>query len=161
MKISSLLVLCVFFSLCGVSHAEDRRIILEDGTELIGEVLSLRNGSYTIRTKTLGTLTVSDRQIRQISSLSGGALPSGPSQSGTGQTSQLGVQAIQERMTSDSTMLQQIMALLNSPEMQAVLSDPEVMAAVERLDFEALANHPKIKRLMDNQSVRSITNQVN
>ena len=58
-------------------------------------------------------------------------------------------------------MLQQIMALQNSPEMKAVLSDPEVMSAIERLDFDTLANHPKIVRLMNNQGVKSITNRVN
>jgi hypothetical protein len=161
MKLIAALVLSAAAVFSTAITADQRRILLEDGTELVGEILSMRNGSYTIRTKTLGTLTVSDRQIRQMTSRSNPSSNAVTSGSSLGNPSQLGVQALQERMSSDRSMLQQIMALQNSPEMKAVLSDPEVMSAIERLDFDTLANHPKIVRLMNNQGVKSITNRVN
>jgi hypothetical protein len=161
MKLIAALVLSAAAVFSTAITADQRRILLEDGTELVGEILSMRNGSYTIRTKTLGTLTVSDRQIRQMTSRSNPSSNAVTSGSSLGNPSQLGVQALQERMSSDSPMLQQIMALQNSPEMKAVLSDPEVMSAIERLDFDTLANHPKIIRLMNNQGVKSITSRVN
>ena len=161
MKLIAALVLSAAAVFSTAITADQRRILLEDGTELVGEILSMRNGSYTIRTKTLGTLTVSDRQIRQMTSRSNPSSNAVTSGSSLGNPSQLGVQALQERMSSDRPMLQQIMALQNSPEMKAVLSDPEVMSAIERLDFDTLANHPKIIRLMNNQGVKSITSRVN
>lgn len=143
--------------------AEPRRILLQDGTEIVGEIVSMTNGSYTIRSRTLGTLTISDRQVRQISSVNEAPSDhaSRPVDSGKTALQSSQVQAIQQQLTSDSAMIQQIMALQSSPEMQAVLSDPEVMAAVQRLDFEALASHPKIRRLMNTQGIQSITRQTN
>ncbi len=125
--------------------AEPRRILLDDGTEIVGEIISMQNGAYTIRSNTLGTLTISDRQVKQITSL--GQEPdkaSSPISSGQNAFQNSQVQAIQQQLTGDSATIQRIMALQSSPEMQAVLSDPEVMAAVQRADFDALANHPKI-----------------
>jgi hypothetical protein len=150
--------------------AEPRRILLDDGTTIVGEIIAFKNGSYTIRSTTLGTLTVSDRQVKQISSVSSGsstasgtnyARENTPLESGKSALQSGQVQAIQQRLTSDSTMVQRILALQSSPEVQAVLADPEVMAAVQRFDFEALANHPKIKRLMNNQSIQAITREAN
>jgi len=45
--------------------------------------------------------------------------------------------------------------------MQTVLSGPEVMSSVQRLDLEALGNNPKIKRLMNNARIRAIQSDVN
>ena len=148
------------------AFADSRRILLQDGTEIVGEILSMEQGSYTIRTQALGTLRIADRQIKQISNL-GSDLATKATSSGnpleTGKMSlhQGQIQAIQNRLTGDSAMLQRIMSLQSSPEMKAVLSDPEVMAAIQRFDFEALSKHPKIKALMNNQSVQSLTDSVN
>jgi hypothetical protein len=38
--------------------------------------------------------------------------------------------------------------------MQAVLSDPELMRAIQSFDLEALQNNPKIQQLMNNSTVR-------
>ena len=143
-----------------LASADQKLIKLTDGTEIVGEIISMQNGSYTIRSNSLGTLTVSDRQVQQISSLVSGPASS-PVDTGKSALQNGQVQAIQQQLTSDSSMVQRILALQSSPEMQAVLSDPEVMAAVQRLDFEALQNHPKIKRLMSNQKIQAITKGAN
>lgn len=173
-KLISISLFILSVGLLPSAAADSRRILLDDGTELVGEILRVENGSYTIKTRTLGTLTVSERQIQSITRpgatvgsatqnshassqnpvVSGGTAVQG----GQGRSS---VQALQQRLVSDGNLMQQIMALQSTPEMQAVLSDPEVMAAIERMDFQTLANHPKIKRLMSNQTVRSISNSVN
>ncbi|MFT6016746.1 MAG: hypothetical protein ACJAX5_002736 [Patiriisocius sp.] len=56
------LVLSLMLAVCSpfVVAAELSRILLNDGTEIVGELVSLQNGSYTFRSKTLGTLKVSD-----------------------------------------------------------------------------------------------------
>lgn len=160
-------ILLVFLLLAAQFATADQKLIkLNDGTEIVGEIVSMRNGSYTIRSNSLGTLTISDRQVQQISALTGGtgglgSQASSPVETGKSALQNGQVQAIQQQLTSDSTMVQRILALQSSPEMQAVLSDPEVMAAVQRLDFEALQNHPKIKRLMSNQKIQAITKGTN
>lgn len=143
------------------TFAEQRRIELNDGTAIVGEIISMRNGSYTIRTQTLGTLTISDRQIKQISSATSARSSASPLSSGQSALSQGQVQSIQQRIAGDTAMLQRIMSLQSSPEMKAILSDPEVMSAIERFDLDALSKNPKIQRLMNNQTVKSITRDVN
>ena len=142
----------------------ESRILLNDGTEIVGEVLSMQNGSYTIRSTTLGTLKISDRQVRQITSTPGGnssISSANPVDSAKGMMNGQQVQSIQKSLMGDSAMLQRIMSLQSSPEMKAVLADPEVMQAIQNFDLDTLANHPKIKRLMNNQKVRAISSEVN
>lgn len=138
-----------------------QRILLIDGTEIVGEVISLKNGSYTIRSNTLGTLTISDRQVRQISGMTSGSQPLSPLESAKDAMNSGQVQTIQQRLLGDGAMLQQIMALQSSKEMQAILSDPAIMSAIQNLDFETLKNNPKIIQLMKNQEVRAISQKVN
>lgn len=156
------LALCVTTASAVATAAEPSRILLNDGTEIVGELVSLQNGSYTIHSKTLGTLKVSDAQVASISSMGAnrsatvGAIDSAKSAMNAGQ-----MQSIQQSLLGNADMVQQIMQLQSDPDMQAVLSDPEVLALIQRMDFQALATHPKILKLMSNRKVQSISGAVN
>lgn len=146
--------------------AEPSRILLNDGTEIVGELVSLHNGSYTIRSKALGTLKVSEGQVTRISSMGARSapispVPISPVESAKSSMDASALQSIQQRLMGDSSMVQQIMSLQSNPDMQAVLSDPEIMAAIQRLDFDALTNNPKIRKLMQNRDVQAISGSVN
>ena len=67
-----------------------------------------------------------------------------------------GLEAIQSRLMGNESAMAIILGLQNSPDMQAILSDPEVMSAVQRLDFEVLKNNPKIQRLINNAEVKKL-----
>lgn len=166
MKTIHLLLLSLLLPLS--ASAEPRRIVLTDGTEIVGELLSLKNGSYTIKSKTLGTLTVSERQVASISSLgaptAGNAVTgpvTNPLDSAKQSMASGQMQSIQQSLMNNSDMMQSIMILQSNPDMQAVLADPEVMAAIQSLDFETLMTHPKIVKLLQNSEVKSITDSVN
>lgn len=141
--------------------AEPSRIQLNDGSEIVGELVSLHNGSYTIRSKTLGTLKISERQVSRISSMGARAAAVSPVESAKSTMDTSTMQSIQQRLMGDASMVQQIMSLQSNPDMQAVLSDPEIMAAIQRLDFDALTNNPKIRKLMQNRDVQAISGSVN
>ncbi|MFT7141299.1 MAG: hypothetical protein ACI9B8_003736 [Sulfitobacter sp.] len=141
--------------------AEPSRILLNDGTEIVGELVSLHNGSYTIRSKTLGTLKISERQVSRISSMGAVAAAVSPVESAKSVIDTSTMQSIQQRLMGDASMVQQIMSLQSNPDMQAVLSDPEIMAAIQRLDFDTLTSHPKIQKLMQNRDVQAISGSVN
>jgi len=76
------------------------------------------------------------------------------------QASQSAVQSLQSSITGDPGMMASILALQNDPDMQAVLSDPELMRAIQSFDLEALQNNPKIQQLMNNSTVRKIHRNV-
>ena len=64
-------------------------------------------------------------------------------------------------MANDQGVMSMILQLQTDPDMQAVLSDPELMRAVQSFDLQTLRTHPKILKLMQNDKVQSIHNKVN
>ena len=155
------------FCLClpGIALAETE-ILLKDGSRIRGEVVSMSNGMYEIRTQSMGIIKLGSRQIQSISQAgsSGG--------SSAMDTARETAQNLQNKMTSSTMesiqstianspgLMNSIMSLQNDPKMQAILQDPELMKAVHNMDFKTLSNHPKMKALMNSQEVRAITNQV-
>lgn len=70
------------------------------------------------------------------------------------------VQALQQRIVSDPEMAASIQALRDDPQVQAVLTDPAITAALARGDMAALLNDPKIRDLADDPAVQGITRQL-
>ncbi len=66
------------------------------------------------------------------------------------------VQELQREMLGDPGIMALIMALQDDPEMQALLSDPKVVAAVQAGDIGVLLNDPRFMKLLDNPRVREI-----
>jgi hypothetical protein len=64
-------------------------------------------------------------------------------------------------LLGNTNTVQQILQLQSDPDMQAVLPDPEVIALIQRIDFQGLATHPKIQKLMNNRKVQSISGVIN
>ena len=66
------------------------------------------------------------------------------------------VDELQERMLQDEEVMALIGALRNDPEMQALLSDPEIIAAIQSGDISALTGNPAFMKLLNNTRVREI-----
>ena len=149
------LILAGFVSLN--AHAgEVREIDLSDGSVINGEVLSLRNGIYTVRSDTLGIVKLEESKVRAIRPRSP-ASGSQPAQSGisSGQA-----QSLQQKMMSDQEIMGLIQSLKNDPEFQKILEDPEIMKAVNAGDVSALAANPKFMKLLNNATVQEIEKKV-
>ncbi len=138
------------------SPALAERIVLQDGSTINGEVVSMNNGAYQVKTPSLGVINLPKSQVKSISAGSGGGAPTSISDA---QSSAL--QSLQATMVQDQGIMSSILQLQNDPDMQAVLQDPEVMRAVQTMDLQTLSNHPKIKKLMSNSTVRRIQGRVN
>jgi len=161
MKYFTQSLLLILLLIPGQQLLADMIIQLDDGSSLRVEVVSLNDGIYTLKSSTLGTLTISADRIRGMVSSSGSvALPDIPA-SPTTSVNPAAVTEITGRLMQDTSLLSSIMALQSDPQMQEVLRDPEVMRAVQNFDLDALANHPKIKALMDNPRVRTIQGKLN
>ena len=157
MRIRQLLAVTL---LAGSALAEAAQIVLQDGSSIQGSVLSMENGTYTIRTASLGVIRLDQGKIRSINQGGDTSAPVPPGSDAVG-AGQSAVQSLQSSMVNDPGIMSSIMALQNDPDMQAVLQDPEVMRAVQSFDLETLRNHPKIRKLMQNQSVQRIQGTVN
>lgn len=163
-------LLCVsFLTLASITSASElREITLDDGSSIVGEIISVENGSYTIKTKSLGTLTLGSRQIKSITQLgdspaatANADMKGASSHSISSGSVASSVQQIQSSITSNTSLMSAIMQMQNNPEMQAVLSDPALMQAIQSFNIEAIQNHPKIIRLMQSQEMQKIQSRAN
>ncbi len=152
-------ILTLFFMLAvssGISIAgELREIDLFEGSTIIGEVQSLSNGIYTVKSESLGIIKIEASKIRSIHAISS------PMSAESGNGSPVGeLKSFQEKMLSDKETMSLIKALQNDPEFNNVLEDPEIMKAVNSGDIAALQANPRFMELLNNATVKEIMRKV-
>ncbi len=133
------------------------QIVLQDGSRINGKILSMTGGSYQVQTDSMGVITIDKSKINSISQSGGQPTMSNDAAMQAGQSA---VQSLQTTIAGDQGLMTSILQLQSDPDMQAVLSDPELMRAVQSFDLQTLQNHPKIKKLMTNSRVQSIQQKV-
>jgi hypothetical protein len=141
-----LLILCATPILAGPTQ----RIELHDGSVIQGEVLSFNGSVYTIRTASLGTVTVAASRVRAIH-MDG---------SGSSLTERPEYRDLQQGILGSPETLNMILGLQNDPDVQAVLQDAELMKAVQAGDLERLLANPKFLRLLENPKIQDIGKKV-
>src|SRR5574340_120275 len=115
-SLSFLTIFSLFLFASGSSFAgEIKEIELNDGSVVHGEILSLSNGVYTVRTEAMGTITIKDASVRTIRSMGAAASTAtvDPSQ----------VQSLQKQMTSDPEIMSMIESLKDDPAFTKALED--------------------------------------
>ncbi|UCB49313.1 MAG: hypothetical protein JSW56_19790 [Deltaproteobacteria bacterium] len=145
--IIGLLFLLGFF--LGSAHAgEIKEFELKDGSVIYGEIVSFSGGTFTLRSKSFGTVEIDESKIRAIRS----RVPVG----GKGDQ----IQQLQQRIMSDEEVVQMILSLQNDPDVQKILQDPEIMKAVNSGDINALLSNPKFMKLLENPTIQDIRKKV-
>lgn len=133
--------------------AEQREIVLKDGGVITGEVLKFDGTQYTINSSSLGTVNINNSEISTIRSPSP-TFKSNPDQM---MISPGDIGAMQQQLMANQEIMALINSLQNDPQVQAILTDPELMQAIYAGNIEALLNNPKLKDLADNPTIKSIT----
>ena len=155
MKIRSFcMMLLLLLAAANALAGEVREIELADGSIVAGEVLSLTDGVYTIRTRSLGTISVPEQDIRAIRQ-QGTVSSSPPAGAAADET-----QSLQMRMMNDQEIMSLIESLRNDPDFQKVLQDPDIMRAVNAGDVAALSANPRFLKLLQNATVQDIQRKV-
>jgi hypothetical protein len=138
-------------------HAgEVRAIELRDGSVVTGEVLSLTNGKYTIRSGSLGNVQIEESKVLSIRPVSAPAANTGAAPDNRAGD----INALQNRMMNDKEVMNKIQSLQNDPEFMKILEDPEIMKAVNSGDISTLMANPRFLKLMNNSTVRDIEQKV-
>jgi hypothetical protein len=135
----------------GSAKAEMREIELNDGSVIAGEIISLSDGIYTVRSASLGTLRIEASRIRVIRA-------PGATTSQNNSSSQ--VDSLRNEMLSDAEIMNAIRTLQNDPDVQKILQDPEIIKAIREGDIGALMRNPEFMKLLDKQSIRDINNKL-
>jgi hypothetical protein len=136
---------------------EVRAIELKDGSVVTGEVVSLTNGKYTIRSSSLGTLQIEESKVLTIRPVAAQAAAN----FGAAPDNMAGdVHVLQDKMMNDKEIMSKIQSLQNDPEFMKILEDPEVVKAVNSGDLATLMANPQFLKLMNNSIVRDIGQKV-
>jgi len=148
----------VFLLLANTSlpAGELQSITLHDGSTVNAEVLSLNKGVYRLKSPTLGNVSVNAGDVRAIQSIRDASAPTRNNQTRL----PADIEQIQSSLLANGDTVNLIMALQNNASVKAVLADTDIMAAIQRGDFEFLANNPKIKKLMNNAELKHITGSI-
>ena len=136
--------------LCAVSAADAATILLRDGSRIQGEVLTLSGGVYSIRSATLGTVTVPQADVQSISEADA---PAAPAAAAAGAPS---AQELQQRIASDPALMAEVNGLQNNPDVQSILNDPEIMNALRSGNLQVIMGNPKLARLASDPAVQSL-----
>ena len=139
-------------------------IELNDGSRITGEIQSLEKGVYTIVSPTIGTVHVAQSNIVRI--VYSGDVSNAPSAAASSDKSPphdagmaRDVQQMQSSLAQDPATVQSIMSLQSDPQIQAILSDPAIMKAIQDGDYTSLLGNPKIQALENNERVKQLVQQ--
>lgn len=136
-------LILLFLLLAPAAYGETYKWADSAGTIHFSETLAEVPASYRKSARPLGIST----------SPGSSRASSAPSQ---GSNDFSGVAALKDRMLQDQGVMEQIRALQNDPEMQALLSNPDIIRAVQAGDYSVLVNNPAFLRLLNNLRVKEI-----
>ncbi len=152
-KLFRAIVIAGLFSL-GISSGyagEVQEIQLRDGSVIRAEIISLRNGVYTLLSPTIGMMRIEQSDV--VGTSSGTAAPRRTSREPS--TSRR-IETTRQSLQSNPEAMEKIMSLKGDPDIQRILDNPKLMDAIRRGDLNSLANDPDIKRMMNNPAVRDL-----
>jgi hypothetical protein len=183
MKKILLSVLLLFLS--GTVWAQGVSVIqLRDGSAVIGEVVEMKDGVYTIQSATIGKIQIPATQIvsikvkNPVSSSTSSPAPAvmegykhvAPARENPveepqekADTGNAAYERAQQEANSrvNSMMMEgdfseKVMGLDKADSMQEVLGDEETMNAIRNFDYESLMNNEKMKKLMESSEIRDL-----
>lgn len=166
--VSSLLFVCL---LAVSAHAGEMvEIDLRDGSVIKGELVSLLNGVYTVKSPSAGLLRIPESRIRAITTviapippdIKRGARPNGQAAQDTDRSQALSpsrndqINAMQQSMVNDKATRDKILSLQDDPQVQKLLQDPEVLDALRSGDQSRLIGDPRIIDLLKNPAIQDV-----
>ena len=144
---------------CGVLASPT--IELKDGSRIEGEIRGIDNGVYTVSSPSIGTVHIAQTNIVRIVYSGDASNAAGTSSKSSKHDDALApdIQQLQTRLAQDPVAMQSIMSLQNDPQIQAILSDPAIMKAIQEGDFMGLLGNPKIQALESNEGLKQLLQQ--
>ena len=124
---------------------EIRQITLDDGSIIHGEIMSLSDGIFTLKSISLGTIQIEESKVRSITPIS---------------NIKEEIQTIEQKIMNNAELLNIILPLQDDPDFQSALEDPSIIKAVESGDMNALLSNPKFMKLLNNPEILKIRDKI-
>lgn len=151
-------ILIVFMS-SNAFASEPVQIQLTDGSMISGEIISFREGVYTLQSDSLGTIKIDESQIKLIRMDSHGTAPWQPANTSNDSVDNT-IQTLQKSMTQNPQIMEMIQTLQNDPEIQSLIQDKDIMEAVTAGDINTLMSDPEFIKIFENPSIQQIQKEV-
>jgi len=152
-------------------------ITLKDNSVIRAQVTEMSGGFYFAKSPALGDMKIPTGEVVSIhnetpaapSTVAPATNTAGPSASAVTRTSPgtTGLESLRSALSSKvqdlvSTRegMNAVMDFSRSPDVKAVMSDPQVMKAIQAGDFNALMQSPAMKNLLDNPQTKSLIQSV-
>ena len=160
-------MLCV--STVAFADQPQQVITLKNGSQIVGELVSLNNGVYTIKAPIIGNVQAAASDVVNIANSRPGngtvppgsnnpgqgySNPTSPSQSGDIPDLNQKIAEEQKQLMSNPESVSILMQMAQDPEIAQLLQDPALVQAVTHHDLQAVESNPRIKQLMDNPKVK-------
>ena len=157
------IIVCFFVLLAFLSGTagtgESTEIQLIDGSVISGEIISFKEGVYTLRSNSLGTIIIDESQIRVIRMDSQGATAWEPLNA-SNESIDNTIQSLQKTMSQNPQIMEMIQALQNDPEIKSLIQDEGIMGAVSAGDINSLMANPEFLKLLENSSIKQIQKEI-
>jgi len=136
-------------------------IELKDGSRIEGEIQSIENGVYTVLSPSIGTVHVAQSNIVRIVYSGDTANSAGSAGKSSANDDALtrDIQQLQTSLAQDPATMQSILSLQSDPQIQAILSDPAIMQAIQEGDYMSLLGNAKIQALESNEHLKQLLQQ--
>ena len=125
-----------------------RTITLKDGSVLKGQVLSLNNGVYKVRTQNIGQIEIEEAKI---SSISDGTVAQSSQTQQKAQTLPVDIsshlEAMQMNILSDPKNLEQIQALTANESLMRMIQDPNLLKDLMSFDEKTIEGNASIQKI--------------
>lgn len=138
--------------------AKNSRIELTDGSVVNGNIISYTNGVYAVNSQDMGTILINESKIKNIgfdassdSQEASSLAPLSGNNQLAGQT-----EALKNQVMSNPKIMDSIASLKDDPQVQEVLTDPEVAAAIKAGDINALSKNEKFMSLTTNPKIQKL-----
>ncbi|HVN38205.1 MAG TPA: hypothetical protein VMW19_08555 [Myxococcota bacterium] len=146
--------------------ADPMRVVLKDGSVVIGELVGVQSGRLVIESSSLGRVRLDEARIASMTPLAATPWSDGPKLAASAPSAPAGTSqsemasTLQTLMATDPEVLAQLGELQESDLMKEILSDPDLMAKVRAGDYATLGQDPRIQKLLSDPSILSIQNRV-
>ncbi|OGV67282.1 MAG: hypothetical protein A3K19_30175 [Lentisphaerae bacterium RIFOXYB12_FULL_65_16] len=156
-------------------------IRLNDKSQIVGRIVGLKEGVYEIKTESLGLVNVPEGKVASIVYESSAvvseteraapapAVAAGEEDPWDIDVDQVGAglggagldfQSLLKSIAGNPALMSKVEGLRKDAALQAVVNDPAIMKAMQSGDLATLLNNDKIKALLQNPAVQSVTQDV-
>jgi hypothetical protein len=139
------ILLLIGFFAGDASGGEIKQVTLNDGSIIHGEIMSLSDGLYTLKSISLGTIKIEESRVQSITPL---------------KNIKKEIQTFEQKIMNDAELLNIILPLQDDPDFQKALEDPSIIEAVEAGDMNALLSNPKFIKLLNNATILDIRDKI-